>query len=150
MKATGVLKLAQRGQIEDLKFALNPAEVRYSYSTQYAQSLASLTDYGGSYNGPRPLEWVRNPPDQITFELVLYADSPDKADAVEDDIKKLRGFMRKEARSGEPPDLIFRYGAQPLVKCRLVKLGLIPVLMTEDLKMQHAKASIELQVQQVF
>jgi hypothetical protein len=146
MGVQGRLGLASGGN--DLIFDMNPSEMSRESTAQYANNLAGLTDYGDPYyTGPDPAEWVRNPPEKISFELVFHVNGIDKADNVENMLAKLRGFMRKSARTREPPDLLFKYGSINS-RVRIASLRQVGTIYDAQLNLMQCRVRVELIVQE--
>jgi hypothetical protein len=93
--------------VDKLRFDLNPNSLRRTRHPQYADVNAALADWTGNYptNAPSPLEWLRNPPEEISVECLFHRDKG----SVDDALEKLDKFMAK-GRNGRPPDLIFSWG----------------------------------------
>lgn len=104
-----------RGDDRDFLFPLNPTVDR-DHAAQYADVPIALDDAGPT-SLARASEWIRNRPQMIHLEFPLYDSGMGmtingvvEVDDVEADIRKLEVLMEKDARTGEPPDLLFVHG----------------------------------------
>ncbi len=105
-----------------LTFLLNPTEITRERIPQYAQTQAALGDYLADYGSlvPSPLEWVRNPPERIAFDLLLITGvkysvtqrypTGNLSTDIETELGKLDKMMLKSAQTRGPVDLIFKFG----------------------------------------
>lgn len=129
---------------EDLVFQFNPSSIDSEETPQYAANMAALTDYGDpNYSGPPPSQWVRNPPEMLSLELLLH-ETGDRD--VERSLQRIDGFLRKDARSGEPRDLVFSFGRRHL-RVRIRSKRVHATLYTNDLRVQSALVRLQLEVQ---
>lgn len=87
-----------------------------------------------------PEEWKGNNPGEITFEHEIIA--PRGFDVARS-LRRLRKFMRKDRRTGEPPLLVFVMGQRQWT-CRMVNLLEHPKLWSEDTAEIRARVSITL------
>jgi hypothetical protein len=85
-----------------------------------------------------PEEWKGNNPGEITFEHEIIA--PKNLD-ISRSLRRLRKFMRKDRRTGEPPLLVFVMGQRQWT-CRMVSLLEHPKLWSEDTAELRARISI--------
>ena len=95
------------GSVEQLMFDLNPATLHRTRHPMYGDVNAALADWTGNYptSAPAPIEWLRNPPEEISADCMFHKDKG----TVDDALEKLDKFMAK-GRNGQPPDLIFSWG----------------------------------------
>ncbi len=126
-------------------FQLNPQSISRRRMPLYAEVGAAAADYWSSYNGPSPLQWVRNPPEQISFELVFYANANEH---VETPLKKLDRMMSPVSNAPKgsvagPPDLIFRYGSRS-DRVRIMSKEVIEERHNTDLRVQQAHVKLDL------
>ena len=75
--------------VDKLRFDLNPNSLRRTRHPQYADVNAALADWTGNYptNAPSPLEWLRNPPEEISVECLFHRDKGSVDDALEKLVK---------------------------------------------------------------
>lgn len=128
-----------------VKFQLNPESISRRRAPQYAEIGAAAADYWSDYSGPSPLQWVRNPPEMISFELLFFATGDDN---VEHYLSALRKMMSKSptsprGQSPGPSDLIFSYGKRSDT-VRIVSLGINEILHNSKLEVQQARVQVEL------
>lgn len=135
---------------DGIVFQLNPETISRSRVPRYADAIAAAADYWQAYNGPSPLQWVNNPPEAISFELLLYAQG---TATVEADLAKLRKMMSKASRnprgqSPEPPDLIFKYGNRSDT-VKITHHQVTEERHTARLEVQQARVKLELKTVKV-
>lgn len=100
---------------------LAPHRIQRNFAAVYAPVPVAFGDQ-------TPEEWKANSPAEITLEFEIVGNGQT---AVTANLRKLRKFMRKDRRSGEPPDLVFAIGSQHWV-CRLHRLSESPVMWNPD------------------
>lgn len=130
---------------DGLKFQLNPSQIQRRRMAQYTESGAAEADYWQDYEGPSPLQWVRNPPEQISFELMMYATGDDN---VESQLSKLRAMKSRSGNAPRgsvpgPPDLVFKYGPRADV-VRIMTMTVTEELHNSKLEVQQARVQLEL------
>ncbi len=126
-------------------FSLNPEKISRRRQPQYAEVGAAAADYWSNYNGPSPLQWVRNPPEMISFELLFTASGNDD---VEEPLAKLRKMLSKASSSPRgnvpgPSDLIFSYGRHS-DRVRIVGHDVEEERHTPSLAVQQARVKLDL------
>jgi len=77
-----------------------PNQFQRTYSSTYAPVPIALSDHT-----PREFKSTNATDMQVEFEIVGAGQRD-----VESSLSKLRGFMRKDKRTGEPPDMVFVMG----------------------------------------
>lgn len=136
---------------KDLNFVLNPSEITRERVPSYAMVQAALVDYADANyptDVPEPVEWIRNTPERISFDLLMV--SPDlqvggggNAESdIDADLLKLDKMMQRD-KSGQPPLLIFSYGKRA-DKVRIMNKRVREMMHTPGLKVKKALVHIEL------
>jgi hypothetical protein len=130
---------------DGLIFQYNPEKISRQRQPQYSEVGAAAADYWTKYNGPSPLQWVRNPPEVISFEL-LFSESGDKD--VEAAIEKVRKMMSPSGSNPRgqvpgPPDLIFSYGNRS-DRVRITSASFDEERHTPSLKVQQVRIKLDL------
>lgn len=126
-------------------FQLNPEKIQRRRSPQYAEVGAAAADYWQKYDGPSPLQWVRNPPEVISFEL-LFFEIGDKD--VEAPMKKILKMMsasgsNPRGQTPGPPDLVFCYGGRS-GRVRITAADFEEERHTPSLKVQQFRVKLDL------
>lgn len=134
-----------RGLSDTVTFDLNPEKITRRRQPQYSEVGAALADYNGKYEGPSPLQWVRNPPEVITFELLLNADGNKDVESTLKKFEKMQSRTAKnpQGKSGEPPDLVFVYGKRS-DRVRITAYDVTEERHTSDLRVQRAHVKLDL------
>jgi hypothetical protein len=130
---------------DGLVFQFNPDSIERRRMPQYAEVGAAAADYWQAYNGPSPLQWVRNPPEQISFELLLTETGTNDVEA---QLAKLRNMLSKSSRSPQgsvpgPSDLVFMYGKRQ-DRVRIVGHDVKEERHTAELAVQQARVKLDL------
>lgn len=112
---------------------LAPNHVSRRYSNTYVSVPIALADHV-------PEEWKSTNATVLNVEFEIYGDGQASIDAEE---RILRKFMRKERRTGEPPDLLFQMGSK-VWKCRLHDMTVTVTLWNEQTDEQRAKVVLML------
>jgi hypothetical protein len=94
---------------KDFTFALNPSKLSRERAPTYADVPIALANFGSFDQGPAPIEWVRNKPEDISIEFMLHAEGKGNVDP---QLQALDDLLEKDSRSGEPLDLVFRFGTR--------------------------------------
>lgn len=154
------LRQGQLGPVSDpgnqntILFVLNPTEITRERVPQYAQVQTSLADYTSIYpsTAPAPIEWVRNPPERISFDLLLVTGRdlraqgiivPFPSEDVEYELNRLDRMMAKDTRSRQPPDLMFRFGNR-VDRVRITNKRVTEQLFSPSLKVTRATVHLEM------
>lgn len=87
-----------------------------------------------------PEEWKGNSAVQIPIEFEIVGD---KQRDVNTALRKLRKFIRKDRKTGEPPDLIFVLGNRSW-KCRLHRMHEEVVMWNQDANEQRVRVQLTL------
>lgn len=131
---------------EDLNFAftlnadrnavtvLAPNRVTRMYSSVYVPVPVALSDHA-------PDEWKSNNPTDHNVEFEIYANGSATAEAP---LRKLRKFMRKDRRTGEPPDLIFTLNGSDVHTVRIHRMTVAPTLWSATQDEQRVKVTLTL------
>ena len=141
----GRLRPVDGTSTEELIFQFNPSTVKRARAPVYAKVQAAFADYWSQYptNAPAPNQWIRNPPESIQIDLFLAEDGEDD---VEDDIKKIEAMMAKDARTGEPRDLLFIYGGRS-DRVRIMRYEITEDQHTPELRVQQGHVRLEFETQ---
>ena len=138
--------------LDEFIFQLNPSQLERGTSARYAEVASALDDAPARRSGPDPLEWTGNRPHTITLKFTLhYQTKPPRNgqdrsnNDVEDELDLLDRYERKEARTGEPPRLIFRMGQRSDL-VRIESKTVTEKIYTSDLRVQWADVSLSLKV----
>ncbi len=134
-----------RGLSDTVTFDLNPEKIIRRRMPQYSEVGAALADYTGNYKGPSPIQWVRNPPENITLELLLNANGDKDVEATLKKFEKMQSRTSKnpQGKSGEPPDLVFVYGRRS-DRVRITSYEVTEERHTSDLRVQRAHVKLDL------
>lgn len=112
---------------------LAPSAFKRVYAATYAPVPIALSDHT-----PREFRATSATDLQIEFDIV-----GDGQLDVERSLKKLRGFMRKDRRTGEPPDLIFVLGAKQW-SVRIDRMEQTPKLWNPDTGEQRVHVVLQM------
>ena len=125
------------GSVPDFIFPLNPSKVTRRRAPQYADIAIAQ---GDAWQSEVPqLEWVRNPPEDIAIEFMLYAFN--MRDHVEQYLDHIDLLMARDSRTGQPPDLVFVNGRSDRV--RVVGKDVEEMLWRYDGKVQKAMVKLQ-------
>lgn len=113
--------------------ALAPNRIQRNFAAVYAPVPTAFGDQN-------PEEWKANSAGEITLDFEIVGNGQT---AVTNTVRKLRKFMRKDRRSGEPPDLIFAIGSQHWT-VRIHRLSESPVLWNSDTDESRVKVTATL------
>ncbi len=116
---------------------LAPHHVRRTYSAVYAPVPVALTEHA-------PEEWKANNPIEIPIEFELVGTQQKDVDG---ELRKLRRFMKKSRKTGEPPDLLFVMGSKRWT-VRIHRMEVTPTLWNDQTNEQRAKVSLTLHTTQ--
>jgi len=130
---------------DGILFQLNPESIQRRRTSDYAIVGAAAADYWSTYDGPSPLQWIRNPPEVISFDLMLFATGQNH---VEEPLAKIRKMMSRSSRNPRgkvpgPPDLIFKYGPRSDT-VRIMSASFNEQRHTGKLEVQKCAIAIEL------
>lgn len=137
-----------------LGFLFNPNQVTRSRAGVWAHSNVALVDHFTSGQGSVPVQWVRNPPATISFELLLdiskkpgFGTNDPLQDAatldVEDELGLLESFTLKSPRYGEPPELLFSLGGKKVERIRIMNLRRTDKLWNDKLNVIQATVQVD-------
>lgn len=109
-RAARLVPLNDPSNAFNFHFALQPNQIthfapnvfRRKYSANYAVVPIALSDHS-------PREFRANNATELSIEFEIVGD---RQVDVERSLKQLRGFMRKDRRTGEPPDMVFSLGSK--------------------------------------
>jgi hypothetical protein len=110
---------------------LAPKTIRRTYSALYVDVPLALADHS-------PKEWKANAPIDIPIEFEIVGE---QQNGVDTELRKLRKFMRKDRRTGEPPDLLLIIGTKQWT-VRLNRMEVQPVLWNENTEEQRVKVQL--------
>ena len=135
---------------DELVFQFNPEGIQRRRQPQYSIVGAAAADYWGDYSGPSPLQWARNPPETMSFDL-LFSETGDRD--VEASMKKIEKMMSPSGSNPRgqvpgPPDLIFAYGGRSW-RGRLTGADFNEERHTPALKVQQLRVKIDFTVVKV-
>lgn len=130
---------------EGIKFQFNPERRVIRRQPQYAEVGAAEADYWQDYKGPSPLQWVRNPPLSVSFELLFIADGDEDVEEPVNKIKKMMGSSGNNPRGKTPgpPDLVYEFGQRAAV-VRIMSAEFDEEMWTSDLRLQRVRVRLEL------
>lgn len=143
MPQTGRIGILKGSASDDFNFTFSyqsdqvsqfaPHKVSRETTANYVPVPVALADH-------IPEEWKGNNPvqSQIEFEVV-----GDRQRSVEASLRKLRKFIRKDQRSGEPPDLIFVLGNRSW-KCRMHRMHEEVILWNDQANEQRVRVQLTL------
>ena len=123
----------------DATTRLAPHHQRRSYSNVYVPVPLALSHHA-------PDEWKANNPIEFGIEFEIVGDGQRNVTA---DLNKLRKFMRKDKRTGEPPDLVFETGSV-FWKVRIHRMDVTPVLWNEKGEEQRVKVSLTMRTTELL
>lgn len=110
---------------------LAPNIFRRKYSAQYAPVAIALSDHA-------PREFKANNATELTLEFEIVADAQLDCEA---SLSKLRGFMRKDKRTGEPRDMILVIGKKQWT-VRIDNMDHAPRLWNPDTNEQRVHVTL--------
>lgn len=112
---------------------LAPNIFKRKYSAQYAPVPIALSDH-------TPQEFRANSATQLSIEFEIVADGQRDCEA---SLSKLRKFMRKDRRTGQPPDLLFVMGKKQWA-VRIESMDHTPRLWNPDTNEQRVHVTINM------
>jgi hypothetical protein len=112
---------------------LAPNSFRRRYASQYAEVPIALSDHA-------PREFKSNRATELSLEFEIVGDG--QLD-VEASLAKLRKFMRKDRRTGEPPDLVLVMGKKSWT-VRLDNMEHAPRLWNQDTNEQRVHVTLQM------
>lgn len=112
---------------------LAPNSFTRSYAANYVQVPVAQADH-------LPEEWKSNNPGELALDCEIVGG---KQLDIARSLRRLRKYMRKDRRTGEPPYLVLVVGQRQWT-CRLVRLTEHPVLWNADTAEIRAKISMTL------
>lgn len=115
---------------------LAPKSMMRTYSALYAPSPVAVSDH-------IPEEWRANNSTKIQIEFEIVGTQ--QLD-VESELRRLRKFMRKDRRTGEPIDLVLVLG-QKSWTVRIDNMAHTPTLWNENTNEQRCKVSMQFHTQ---
>lgn len=154
------LKLLKSSNPDDeLIFPLNPDEVQRSHGPRYAEAPIAGADYSPVFapGVPPPFQWISNRAEEIRIGFLLvpslvmtvvtssFGFGSQDLD-VETELAKLDRFMRRDGKTGEPPDLVFTFGDR-IDRVRIWSKDVVEKLWTAQLKVQKAQVHLTLRAQ---
>lgn len=110
---------------------LAPSAFTRTYSSTYAPVPIALSDH-------TPREFKANNATDMTIEFEIIGDGQRD---VEQSLAKLRKFMRKDKRTGEPPDMVFVMG-QKQWTVRIDRMQMVPRLWNPSTGEQRVHVSL--------
>jgi len=113
--------------------ALAPNSIQRNFAAVYAPVPIAFGDQS-------PEEWKANNAGEITLEFEIVGNGQM---SVLNTVRKLRKLMRKDSRSGEPPDLVFAIGSQHWI-VRIHRLSEKPVLWNSDTDESRTRVTVTL------
>jgi hypothetical protein len=119
----------------DLVFQFNPTSVRRARRAIYAPNNAAMADLWTGGGGADSIEWIRNQAEEISFELFFHADGKQ---TVERYLKALDDFLKPDATTGRPPDLVLVLGNRS-DRVRLTDKEVDERLFDDQLNVQEAR-----------
>jgi len=138
--------LDARNPDQDLVFQFNPTTISRSRRATYAHSMAALADFpNAGANAIPSIEWNRNEAEDISFDLMLHrrAKEGGKPANVEADLKRIDDFMKPDANTGRPRDLVLKMGPRS-DRVRITDKNVVERLFDPDLNVQQATVSLKM------
>lgn len=115
-------------------FNLAPSVFRRRYTTTYAPVAIALSEHT-----PREFRSINAADLNIEFDVVGLSNEDD----VDITLAKLRKFIRKDKRTGEPPDLVFQVGPKSwTVRIDTMEIG--PKLWNKDGGEQRVHVTLQM------
>ncbi len=116
---------------------LAPNVFKRRYTSNYAAVPIALSDHA-------PREFRANNPTELTLEFEIVGA---KQLAVERSLKQLRGFLRKDRRTGEPPDMVLVIGDKQWT-VRIDTMEHVPRLWNAEANEQRVHVSMNMHTQE--
>lgn len=110
---------------------LAPHSFRRTYAANYVPVQVALSSH-------LPEEWRSNAPVVMPIEFEVISQ---KKQTIDGELRKLRRMMKKDARTGEPPDLVFVMGVKQWT-VRIFTMDVTPTVWNQQLDEVRARVTL--------